>query len=115
MEIESTFSETLLEFMSANGKKASEVYNRANIDRRLFSKIRSDKNYRPKKNTAFALAIGLELSLEETKTLLERAGYTISHSIAFDMIVEHFIANGIYDIYKINEVLLDYNQPLLGD
>lgn len=112
---EASFSEMLSKFMTLKGKTSAEVYNNANIDRRLFSKIHLDKNYKPRKTTVLALAIGLKLSLQETQTLLERAGYAFSHALKFDIIVEYFIAKKIYDIYKINEVLLDYNQPLLGD
>ena len=112
--MDETFSESLLRRIDEQGKKDSEVYKRANVDRRLFSKIRANKNYKPTKQTAVAFCIALELPMEETGDLLARAGYVLTHTNEFDIIVEYYIKKHNYDIFELNEMLFQYDQPLLG-
>ncbi len=112
--LEKSFSATLMKIIEAKGQNHIDIYKKANIDRKLFSKIRNEKRYIPSKRTAIALAVALELSLHETQDLLKRAGFALSRSILFDVIIEYFITLGNYDIYQINDVLHSYNQPILG-
>ena len=113
-DLDAGFSETLLQLIDRTGKKDSEIYKKANVDRKLFSKIRNNMDYRPSKTTALAFAFALELDVDETKDFISRAGFALSHSSKFDVIVEYFLVNGNYSVFELNEVLFAFDQPLIG-
>lgn len=114
IQIEKSFSKTLLQMIDSKNMSDSECYKRANIDRKLFSKIRCNDSYQPTKKTVFAFAIALKLNISETKQLLESAGYSLSRSFIQDIIVEYFIIHKQYNIFLINEALSEYGQQILG-
>lgn len=111
--IDVTFQQALFHHIDYKQMDEVEVYNRAHIDRRLFSKIRSDINFKPSRKTAICLCFGLMLDLDETIDLLEKAGFILSHSSKGDIIISYFISKANYDLQVINNVLYEYGEPIL--
>ena len=113
-QLEKSFSEELLSIIEKRNLKTSDVYRKANIDRKHFSKIKNNPDYRPSKITAIAIALALELDFDETDDFIGKAGYKLTHSSRFDIIIEYCIENKIYDVLEVNDILYDFGENLIG-
>lgn len=113
-KLDDGFSKTLLHLIDASGRTDPDVYKSANVDRKLFNKIKNNPNYKPSKTTALAFAVALRLDLDQTRDLIGRAGFALTHSSKLDVIVEYFILRKMYDIHEINAALFENDQPTLG-
>jgi len=112
--IDDTFSVTLLKLIDKKGMTDVECYKKANVSKQTWYKIMNDKDYRPSKNTVLSFAIALSLSLTETEALLETVGLALSHSSKFDVVIEYFLREEVYDVFLINEMLFKFDLPTLG-
>lgn len=113
-QLESSFSEELMHIIENRNLKPADVYRKASIDRKLFSKIKNNIDYKPSKITAIAFALALELELNETISFIGKAGYTLTHSSKFDIIIEYCIENKIYNIMEVNDILFSFEEELIG-
>lgn len=113
-QLDKSFSEELLSIIEKRNLKASDVYRKANIDRKHFSKIKNNPDYKPSKVTAIAFALAFELDLDETDDFIGKAGYKLTHSSRFDIIIEYCIENKIYDVLEVNDILYDFGENLIG-
>ena len=113
-QLEKSFSEELIFIIERRNLKTSDVYRKANIDRKHFSKIKNNPDYRPSKITAIAFALAFELDLDETDDFIGKAGYKLTHSSRFDIIIEYCIENKIYDVLEVNDILYDFGENLIG-